>query len=58
MVSCSTVANITQSKYGIFARATHLIYGYMTIKAQIKVPKTSKISIEASKLFSNQIENK
>jgi hypothetical protein len=47
MVSCSTVAKATHNKYGIFINDTHRAYGNITIRAQINVPRISKISIDA-----------
>jgi hypothetical protein len=51
IVICSTVANETQSKYGMLASATHRTCGQMATIAQMSVMSTSTMSIEARRLF-------
>ena len=54
MVSCKHVANTPHSKYGILRYTTQRSSGlacHRATNAHIRVPTTSKISIEASRLF-------
>lgn len=53
MVVCSTVAKLTQIRYGIIIYVTHRICGYIATIAQINVPNTKKISSVASGRFFN-----
>jgi hypothetical protein len=51
IVIWSTVAKVTQIRYGTFAYVTQGICVYIAYSNQISVPSTSNMSIEASILF-------
>ena len=53
MLSCSTVAVATQSRYGTWAAATQRLCRQIAAIIQMSVPSTIKMSTEASGKFRN-----
>lgn len=54
MFNCNMVAKETQARYGMFIYTTQRNSGeecHTAVSAQMSVPKTSRISIEAKRLF-------
>ena len=51
MVNCKQVAKETQSKYGMLMKATQGMRADIETTIQTSVARTSKISIEARRLF-------